>query len=189
KQGTLDELRKDRSDLHLDVPLLSGDPGMHGHVLHREGKFDGQTPEFHHLAQAETDGDRPDIFRRRGKVSQNVAGIEDVPALAEEDGGDGLQVHLVGVGLAVLATDGPPLLIEHAYEVLLREVTYHDTRAELPLALAGEPRSRGREDGGRSSAKNPVTRVRRRQNDAKIRSPSPAARLNSFGAVSCGTMS
>ena len=62
EQDALDELRKDRRDLHLHVPLLSGDPGMHRHVLHRELNFDGQTPKLHNLTQAEPDGDRPDVL-------------------------------------------------------------------------------------------------------------------------------
>src|SRR5262245_304238 len=88
KQGTLNELWKNRSNLDLDVPLLSGYPRMHRHVLHREGKFDGQTPEFHNLAQADSNGYRPDVFGRRGKVRQDITRVEDVPTLAEEDRGD-----------------------------------------------------------------------------------------------------
>ena len=38
EQDALNKLRKDRSDQDLHVPLLSGDPGMHRHVLHRELK-------------------------------------------------------------------------------------------------------------------------------------------------------
>src|SRR6266496_695767 len=98
KQDALDELRNDRSDLDLHVPLLSGYPRMHRHVLHRELNFDGQTPELHHLAQAEADGNRPDILGRRGPVGQNITRVAEAPALAEEERGDGLQVHLVRVG-------------------------------------------------------------------------------------------
>ena len=97
EQDALNELRKDRSDLQLHVPLLSGDPGMHRHVLQRELNFDGQTPKLHHLTQAEPDGDRPDIVRRRVPVGQNITRIPEAPALAEEDRGNGLQVHLVRV--------------------------------------------------------------------------------------------
>src|SRR6187551_2061019 len=68
EQDALDELRNDRSDLDLHVPLLSGDAGMHWHVLHREINFDGQTPKLQHFGQAEPDGDRPDVLRRRGPV-------------------------------------------------------------------------------------------------------------------------
>jgi hypothetical protein len=39
EQGTLDELRDNRSDQDLDIPLLSV-PGMHGHVLQRELELD-----------------------------------------------------------------------------------------------------------------------------------------------------
>ena len=46
---------------------------------------------------------------------------------------------------------------------VFREVSHHDTRAELPFALTGKSRGRGRKDGGRSRSKNPVARVRRRQ--------------------------
>ena len=97
KQDALDELRNDRSDLDLHVPLLSGDPGMHRHVLHRELNLDGQTPKLHHLAQAEPDGDRPDVLRRRVPVRQDITRVPEAPALAEEERGDGLQVHLVRV--------------------------------------------------------------------------------------------
>ena len=123
---------------------------MHWHILHCELNLDGQTPELYHLAQAEPYWDRPNVLRRRIPVREDVARIAEAPALAEEERGDGLQVHLVRVEPAVLAADRPPLLWKHADEELLREVTYHDTRAELPLALTGEPRGRGREDGGRS---------------------------------------
>ena len=88
---------------HLHVPLLSGDPGMHRHVLHRELNLDGQTPKLHHLAQAEPDGDRPDVLRRRVPVRQDIARVPEAPALAEEERRDGLQVHLVRVAPEVLA--------------------------------------------------------------------------------------
>ena len=97
EQDALDELWNNRSDLELHVPLLSGYPGMHGHVLHRELNFDRQAPKLHHLAQAEPDGDSPDVLRRRSPVRQDITRVPDTPALAEEDRRDGLQVHLVGV--------------------------------------------------------------------------------------------
>ena len=50
EQDALNELRNNRSDLHLHVPLLSGNPGMHRHVLYREVNFDGQTAKLHHFA-------------------------------------------------------------------------------------------------------------------------------------------
>src|SRR6266436_140397 len=90
------------------------------------------------------------FLRRRDPVGQDVTGVPDAPALAEEERGDGLQVHLVRVGPAVLAADRPPLLWKHAQEELLREVADHDTGPELPLALAREMRGRRRKDGGRS---------------------------------------
>ena len=120
EQDAFNKLRKDRSDLHLHVPLLSGDPGMHRHVLHRELNFDGQTPKLHNLTQAEPDGDRPDVVRRRVPVGQDITRVPEAPALAEEDRRDGLQVHLVRVLPEVLPADGPPLLGKHANEVLLR---------------------------------------------------------------------
>ena len=106
---------------------------MHRHVLHRELNFDGQTPKLHHLAQAEPDGDRPDILRRRGPVRQDITRVPDAPALAEEERRDGLQVHLVRVAPAVLPADGPPLLGKHANEELLREVAYHDSWARAAI--------------------------------------------------------
>src|SRR5436190_18463658 len=122
EQGALDELGKDRSDRDLHVPLLSGDTGMHWHILDRELNLDGQPPKFHHLAQAEPDRDRPDVPGRRVPVSQDVTRVAQAPALSEEDRCDGLQIHLVRVLPEVLAADGPPLLWKHAQEELLREV-------------------------------------------------------------------
>src|SRR6266478_2559832 len=85
----------------------------------------------------------------RGPVRKDIARVPDTPALAEEERGDGLQVHLVRVGPAVLAADRPPLLWKHAEEELLREVAHHDTGPSLPLALAREMRGRRRKDEGR----------------------------------------
>jgi hypothetical protein len=131
EQDALDELRNDRSDRDLHVPLLSGDSGMHRHILHRELKLDGQTAQLHHLSQTQPDGDRPD-------VGQDITRLPHAPALAEEDRCNGLQVHLVRVGPAVLAADRPPLLWKHAEEELLREIAHYDTGSHLPLTLAGE---------------------------------------------------
>src|SRR5271165_2925817 len=163
EQGALDELRKDRSDRDLHVPFLSGDPGVHGHVLHPELKLDWQPPKFHYLAQGQANWDSPDVPRRRVPVSQDITRVTEAPALTEEDRSDGLQVHLVRVRPTVLAADRPPLLGKHADEELLCEVAHHRGRAELPLALPSEPRGRSREDGGRSRSEDPVARVRRRQ--------------------------
>src|SRR4030095_2460699 len=149
EQDALDELRYNGSNRDLHVPLLSGYPRVHWHVLHRELNFDGQTSQLHHLGQGEPDGERPDVLRRRGPVCKNIAGVPDAPALAEEDRRDGLQVHLVRVEPAVLPPDGPPLLWKHAEEDLLREVAHHDTRPSLPFALASEVRGRSGEAEGR----------------------------------------
>ena len=92
EKDAFDKLRKDRSDLDLHVPLLSGDPGMHRHVLDCELKLDWQSPKFHNLAQGQPNWDSPDILRRRGPVSQDITRVPDAPALAEEDRRDGLQV-------------------------------------------------------------------------------------------------
>src|SRR4030095_1861266 len=75
EQDALNELRNNRSDLHLHVPLLSGDPGVHRHVLHRELKLDWETPKLHHLAQTKANGDRPDIRRGRSPVCQNITRV------------------------------------------------------------------------------------------------------------------
>ena len=163
EQDALNKLRKDRSNRDLHVPLLSGDPGMHRHVLHCELKLHWQPPKFHHLAQAEPDGDRPDILRWRVPVSQDIARVPEAPALTKEERRNGLQVHLVRVLPEVLAADRPPLLWKHADEELLREVAYHHSGSKLPFALAREHRGRSREDGGRPGSENPVARVRRRQ--------------------------
>ena len=136
---------------------------MHWHVLHRELNFNGQTPKLHDLTQAEPDGDRPDIVRRRVPIRQDITRVPEAPALAEEERRYGLQIHLVRVGPAMLPADGPPLLGKHANEVLLREVACHDAGSKLLLALASEHRCRSREDGGRPGSENPVARVRRRQ--------------------------
>jgi hypothetical protein len=143
KQGALDELRNDRSNRDLHVPLLSVDPGMHGHVLHRELKLDWQSPKFYHLAQGQPNWDSPDVLRRRGPVGQDITRVPDAPTLAEEDRSDGLEVHLVRVWPAVHAANRPPLLGKHANKVLLGEVTYHGTGPELPFPLPGEGRVKG----------------------------------------------
>ena len=44
EQNAIDELRNDRRNRDLDIPFLSGYPGMHGHVLHRELNLNGQAP-------------------------------------------------------------------------------------------------------------------------------------------------
>ena len=111
---------------------------MDRHILHCKLKFDGQTPKLHHFGQTEPDGDRPDVFRRRSPVRKDVTRVKDAPALTEEERGDRLQVHLVGIWPAVLAVNRPPLLGKHADEVLLREVAYDHARTKLPLTLAGE---------------------------------------------------
>src|SRR5262249_54647906 len=138
EQDALDKLWNNRSDRDLHVPFLAINPGMNRHVLHRELNFDRQPPQLHHLGQAEPDGDRPDVLRRRSPVREDVTRVAEAPTLAKEDRGDGLKVHWVGIGPAVHAADGPPLLWEHADEVSLGEVAYHHGRAELPFSLAGE---------------------------------------------------
>src|SRR6478752_9019826 len=97
KQGAFNELRKDRSDLHLHVPFLSGDPEMHRHVLHRKLNFDWQTPKLHDLTQAEPDRHRPDVLRRRVPIRQDITRVPEAPARVPEDRCDGLQIHLVRV--------------------------------------------------------------------------------------------
>ena len=72
EQSAFDKLRNNRSNRDLHIPLLAKYPGMHRHVLHRELNFDGQTPQFHHLAQAEPDGDRPHVRGRRVPVCQDI---------------------------------------------------------------------------------------------------------------------
>src|SRR4029453_18443030 len=74
-----------------------------------------------------------------------------------------LQVHLVGVWPAMLATNRPPLLGKHTDEVLFRKIAYHYTRPKLPLALSREVRRCRRENGCRPCTKHPVTRTRRRE--------------------------
>src|SRR5262245_211334 len=137
EQSALDELREDRNDQHLHVPLLAV-PGMHGHVLQRERELDGQPPQLHHLAHAHADGHRPDVPGRRLPVRQDIARVEDVPALAEEERRDGLQIELARIGPIAVAADREPLLGEHAEEEFLREVARHHSRPGLHLALAGE---------------------------------------------------
>ena len=136
---------------------------MHGHVLHRELELNGQTPKLDDLRQADANGNRPDVLRGRSPVRQDITRIPDAPALAEKDRRDGLQVHLVGIGPAMLAADGPPLLGKHADEELLGQITCHYTWPKLPFSLAREMRGRGREDCRRSCTEDPVARVRRRK--------------------------
>jgi hypothetical protein len=72
EKDAFDKLRKNRGDRDLHVPLLSGDPGVHWHILHRELKLDWQSPKFHNLAEGQPNWDSPDILRRRGPVSQDI---------------------------------------------------------------------------------------------------------------------
>src|SRR5262245_21552571 len=94
EEHSLDELRNDRSDLNLHVPLLAGVPGEHRHVLQPELELDREPAQSHHLADAETDGHGPDVAGRGLPVRQDVARVPDIPAVAEEDGRDGLKVEL-----------------------------------------------------------------------------------------------
>ena len=135
---------------------------MRQHVLAGELNLDWQPTEFRHFAQAQPEGHRPASSDGAFQLAR-ILPEYPTPALAEEDRGDGLQVHLVRVKPTVLAADRPPLLWKHAKEVLLREVAYHHSGPKLPFALASEPRGRSREDGGRPGSENPVARVRRRQ--------------------------
>ena len=129
EEDAFNELWNNRSDLDLHIPLLSGNPGMYGHVLHCELNFDGQTPQLDHLAQAEPDWDRPDVLRRRGPVRQDITRVPDAPTIAEEDRRNRLQVHLVGIGPAMLAADGPPLLGKDAQNEILRQVPYQESES------------------------------------------------------------
>jgi hypothetical protein len=106
EEDAFDELWNDRGNLELNVPFLSGNPGMHGHILHRELNLDRQTPKLHHLAQPEPDGDRPDVFRRCGPVRKDVTRVTDTPTVTKEERGDRLQIHLVRVWPAMLPADG-----------------------------------------------------------------------------------
>ena len=130
KQDALDKLRHDRSDLQLHVPLLSGYPGMHRHILHRELNFDGQTPKLHHLAQAEPDGT---VQTSSDGAFQSARILPEYPKLQPSP------KKTVAMGCRfiwfvscrqVLPADGPPLLGKHADEVLLREVACHDSWAQ-----------------------------------------------------------
>src|SRR5215468_1917641 len=85
KQDTFDKFWKNRSNLDLHVPLLSGYPGMHRNVLHRELNFDRQTPKLHHFAKAKPNWDRPNVLRRGVPIYQDITRVAQVPALAEED--------------------------------------------------------------------------------------------------------
>ena len=103
EQDALNKLRKDRNDKDLHVPLLSGDPGMHRHVLHRELNLDWQTPKFHHLAKpsptgtVQTSSDGAFQFAR---ILPEYPRLQPSPKKIECDG---LQVHLVRVWPEVLA--------------------------------------------------------------------------------------
>src|SRR5262245_34817005 len=101
---TLDELPNDGSDLDLDVPLLSIS-GAHGHVLQGQLKLHGQGSQLHDLAEADADGNRPDVARRRLPVREDVARIPDVPAVAKEECGDRLKVELPRVRPIVVASN------------------------------------------------------------------------------------
>ena len=123
----------------------------------------GRRPNFTHLGQ---NRGRPGPSRRPRKARSSSPGycpVPEAPAFAEEDRSDGLQVHLVRVGLAMLPAEGHPLLGKHTDEELLCEVACHESGPHLPLALASESRDGRRKDEGRSCSEDPVARVRRRQ--------------------------
>src|SRR5262249_15143129 len=90
EEDALDELRNDGRDLDLDIPFLSGVPRMDRHVLERELNLDGKAAQLHHLADADADRHRPDVPGRRLPVREDVPGVPDVPAAAEEDRRDPL---------------------------------------------------------------------------------------------------
>src|SRR5215469_4988571 len=85
----------------------------------------------------------------------------------------------------MLAGEGEPLLRKHANEVLLREVTGYESRAELPFTLPSEVRGRSGEDGCRAQSKDPVTRVRRREQlqQSRIAQPGVPVELAGGGLV------
>jgi hypothetical protein len=56
EKDAFDNLRKNRGDRDLHVPLLSGDPGVHWHILHRELKLDCQSPNFTTFLRASPTG-------------------------------------------------------------------------------------------------------------------------------------
>jgi hypothetical protein len=58
---------------------------MHGHVLRRELKLDGQTAKLHDLAHSEPDRDGPDVPGCPIPVRQDIAGVSQVPAITEKD--------------------------------------------------------------------------------------------------------
>jgi hypothetical protein len=94
EEDTFNELWNNRSNRDLHIPLLSGNPGMYGHVLHCELNFERQTPQLHHLAQPHPYGNSPDIFRWRGPIREDIARVPDAPTIAEEDRRNRLQVPL-----------------------------------------------------------------------------------------------
>src|ERR1043165_2645756 len=110
EEGARHKLRNDRSDLDLHIPFLSGNARVYRHVLHRELNLNGQTSELYHLAQADSDRNRPDVFGRRSPVCQDVTRVTNTPAVTKEKRSDRLQVHLVRVRPTLLAPNGPPLL-------------------------------------------------------------------------------
>jgi hypothetical protein len=94
EEDTFNELWNNRSNRDLHIPLLSGNPGMYGHVLHCELNFERQTPQLHHLAQPHPYGNSPDIFTWRGPIREDIARVPDAPTIAEEDRRNRLQVPL-----------------------------------------------------------------------------------------------
>jgi len=132
-------------------------------LLHRELKLDGADVQTSLPWTSRPRWERSTRPQTVRSSWQDVTRITDTPALSKEERGDWLQVHLVRVGPAVLAADRPPLLREYADEVLLGEVTHHQSGPKLPLALTSEMRGSSRKDPRRPDAEDPVARVRGRQ--------------------------
>ena len=77
----LDELRYDRDDHQLDVPLLPANVWMVDHILSRKSDPNRKFAELHNFGDAQAEWDGPDVSSGVGlPVRQDVATVSDTPA-------------------------------------------------------------------------------------------------------------
>jgi hypothetical protein len=74
KEVALDELRYDRDDHLVDVPLLPANVRVVNHVLSRKSDPDWKFAKLHNFGDAQAEGDGPDVARFVGfPVRQGVS--------------------------------------------------------------------------------------------------------------------
>ena len=154
--------------------------GCTGMYCSESWSLTGRRPSFNTLPMPRPTG-RSRCPRGRLPVRQDIARIADVPPVAEEHGGDGLEIELARGRPIGVAADGKPLLGKQREDEPVGEVARHHPRSRLPLALPGELRRRCREDEGRPRAEDPVAGVRGREHLEQDHVAEPGGRLELTG--------